>query len=730
MANYGGAPRGQKIERMKEPGRLKVEGIGGEVGNLGPSLDKVAAALSGVAGDLGNWADAAAKVEGKRAAELAVGDGSFAPRHDNTVYGTTFDETGRKALVDRTEVAARRLLMDATLAHRDDPAGLNAATQKIVREASAEIRRTMPEAAGDVETSLTRLKDTYQFGANREYVEKQDKDARETRTISYMGATDDLRRMAITGAGDPATMARVEAERKRLHARIDADEDLGEMQRFRLKGDIDGLVLHDGVGALVDKIARPEDLAAKRQAFVDAYTSKTGDIGRMTTDQYQAGLKAFDRRGAALEKVQKTRASEAETAVDEIETRAMAGEAIEPARWSAAKVKVQIDDPSGAAAKRMDVIAGVQAWGTTFRSLNIGDQRATVAGLDAKAVREGLTPQEETRRKVARTILGQTESDEKVDPLGAKRKLGFEIGALDWSSPNASGQLASRVVQAEKIAKDTGGAVTYLERADLDRLKQTMNADPKSALAIGQTIMAGAGAKAPRLLKEVSTDMPSLAYVLRPGNPVLAQDWARAAEAEQAGVESAKPGQADLIGIMKDRKWSDLFVGRDSEMAQMANAAAGVIGARLGPGVAKFDTNDSGHKRIAEEVLGDMLGRKKDARGFEIGGPVKVNGMTTVAPSLMRTENFNRILYLMNDADLSEAGIKPMAGGKPLNVSDVSGAKWVPSGKDRYRLALGDPRTGAAQFIQNAEGGDLVVDLSPASPLMNRWRARAPSLFR
>ena len=64
MANYGGAPRGQKIERMKEPGRLKVEGIGGEVGNLGPSLDKVAAALSGVAGDLGNWADAAAKVEG------------------------------------------------------------------------------------------------------------------------------------------------------------------------------------------------------------------------------------------------------------------------------------------------------------------------------------------------------------------------------------------------------------------------------------------------------------------------------------------------------------------------------------------------------------------------------------------------------------------------------------------------------------------------------------------
>lgn len=695
------------------------------------AFKSLAADLAALGNESSQWADSAAQQEGQRAGAVAGTADGYAPRRDNTLYGASYDAAGNRAFLNKMETQARGELMDAALNHGDDPAALKGASDKIRATYTGLATRQVPELAGDLDATLRRTGDSYIFQAGKEHRDKREREDREGFAVATGQRAADIARIAVGGASDPNVGTRVDAEIKRLEADIDNRPDLSPAQRERLKSTVrtatTGALLEGQVEAAPD-IATVQRI---RAAYTDAWVNKKGAVGRLSQDGYEAGIKALDQREAALTRAGVAAQRQVSATAEEIEQRVLAGEQIDATRLATMRTRIVTGDPSGEQAARVDDLMVLQRWGQSFRSVPLGDQRATVAALDEKAVRHGLTVAEEKQRVLARAVLKQREQDETSDRLGtAMKNYGFQLGNLDWTAPNIGDQARSRIIQAEQFARETNGPVTYLTRQNIDTFKRVIDADPAAAPAIGQRILREFGDRAPQVLKEIAPTLPSLAFVLRPGNAALAADWSKAAKAEQEGVKLPVPATSDLIAIMKDRSWTDLFTGRENEMAKMASAAAPVIAARLGVTVAKFDAGDSDHKKVARETLLDMLGRTKDIDGRDRGGPTEINRMQTMAPSTLRPDNFRSVIGLLTDDDLQATGLRPFAGGKELRRSDVAGAKWIPVAKDRYRLAAGDPRNGQAQFIQNKAGDPLEIDLSPSSPLINRMRARAPSLFR
>ena len=724
---------GGEIQRVR--GRampLSMPAAADEFSAPAAALKSLAADLSSLGSQTASWADTAASNEGKRAGAVAGTQDGYAPLRLNTLYAESYDASGNRAFLNRQETSARGELMNAALEHGDEPAAMKAASDAIRKKYSVLAARTAPELQGDLDATLQRTADAYVFSAGKEFRDKQEREARENFVIATAQRQADLQRRAVMGAGNPKLGESIEADQARLDKDIDARDDLTPAQKYKLKASTRGAVIGSLIEGQVEIATTPADLDRIETAYKNAWANKKGAVGQLSPDAYGEGLTAIALRRAQLVKAENAATKELTGTFDEIKQRVLDGEPIDATRWAAARARLQVGDKDGAIAGQMDDLARMRNWGMTFRGLSVGDQRATVAALDEKRIRSGLDDAERDRLTLARKVLGERETDEKADPLGsAPKNIGLRVDKIDWNGPSFEDQARRRIVQAEQVAKEKGTAVVYLERADKDRFKQLIDADPENAVSVGQRLMRSFGAKAPLVMRELSTEMPSLAYILRPENPDLAASWAKAAKAEQEGVTfGAKPSQANIIDVMKRQKWADLFVGREAEMAKLANAAAPVIAQRLGVGESKFDPHTTRHRTVAEDVLRDMLGRKKSADGKDQGGPAEVNSMATVAPSTLNPDNFQRVVRIVTKADLEETGIRPMAGGKALPIGEVTAAKWVPVAKDRYRLSLGDPRQGVAGFVQDDKGEPIEIDMSPASPLMNRLRSRAPSLFR
>ena len=700
-----------------------------------------AAAMRSLAGDfsqlatqVNSWADDAARQEGRRAGEVdGAGDG-YQPRRDNTIFGNAYDAAGNRAYLLGAETKARQELMEAALRHGEDPAAMKQAADAIrQRYVNAS---TIPELRGDLDATIQRLGDSYVFQSGKEHRAKQERNDREGFALSIGQQRAEAVRMATGAAGDPKLGERLTQARARVVTEVQGRADLSPLQKQRLIDDYDLSVVGATVEGQIEAIKDPAQLQRFAERAEADWKAKAGAIGQLD-DRTFAGVKeAIRRRGVELARGQQQAARDLDLSLNQIEQRVLAGDAIAPGRFAAATARLTRDDPTGEAAERLRQLADLQDWGRGFRTISLGDQRATLKAFDERAARAGLSAGEEQRRTLARAIVGQREKDQGTDPLGtAGRHFGVTIADLDFAAaPDAFREQAGRrVAEAERFAREQAMPVSYLKAADRDRLKQLVEADPANAVRIGSQILAGFGPqKATAVLREISADMPGLAFVLRPGDPQLAADWLRAENAQRAGAKAA-PVAADAVRqIFTGEKLHELFEGRPNEMAGLIEAARPLIAQRLGPTAAKFDPEEKAHRKIAHDTLMDLVGRQRDVRaGRDIAGPVRVNGWTTRAPSNVPSDMFGRIIGVITQADLDAAGIKALdASGRPLPIGEITGARWHPAGKDRYRLAVDPSLKSANPWAGGPDGQPLEVDLSPASPLMNRLRERAPRLFR
>jgi hypothetical protein len=697
------------------------------------SLRALAGNLSELATQTGQWADSAATQEGRRAGEIEGAKEGYTPKRDNTIWGAAYDASGNRQLLMKVETDARAELMQAAIQFGEDPAAMKAAGDKIRMKYAGSVQQTVPEMAGDINAAIQRLSDSYTFQAGKEYRAKSEREDREGFAVNTANQATDIARQARAGSGDPNLGSRIEADVARLNEQVDKRSDLTPLQKQKLKDNVRSTAIDQMIEGQIDAITDPAQLQRFAAKLKEDWTGKRGAIGGLNEDQFSRVEGAVERRQRALQAGVKEQVRALDGSLNEIETRVLKAENIAPARLAAAATRLAQADPTGAAAERMNELVQLQEWGRNFRTIAVGDQRATVGRLDERAVKSGLTPQEESRRTIARIILAERDKDDAADFLGtAGKHHATPIRDIDFNAPNFADQARARVFEAERFAKEQGRQPEYLKRADRERLKAAIEADPANAISIGSQIMQGFGDKAPRVLKEISADMPGLAYALRPGNAALADGWLKAETATRAGVKLPSVQTDQVRDAMRKQGLDQLFQGRDIEMAQLADAARPIVAQRLGVNAGKFDPLDKAHRQIMDDVLNDLVGRQRDVRsGRDMAGPVKMNGHTTLAPTNIVSSQFPTLVRVMTEADFEAAGLKPMgSNGKPISFGDLQGARWQPAGKDKYRIAIDPSLSSANPWVGGADGKPLVIDLSPASPIINRLRQRAPGLFR
>jgi hypothetical protein len=734
MVNYSGGT-GKKPQAFTANTDVDTRLPAFEVSNAPAAAFKgLAGQLSSLAGEAGQWADAAAKAEGERDGSIAGTTEGYQPTRANTIYGAAFDASGNRALALQVEMRARQELMQAAVAFGDNPAEMQAATAKINQKYVGAINRAVPELAGDIGATIQRAGDGYTFAAAKEHRAKVEREDKENFGINLSGQLGDIARLAVAGSGDPKLGARLEGELSRVDGQIDARADLSPQQKQRMKA----AARSTAVGGLIEgQIGDIQDMAAL-DAFgnrmKDEWTQKKGLLGKLDPDQFQAAQNAVERRRAELTRVVAGQQRQLNGTLQEIEGVVLRGEAIGPQALANATVRLAQADPSGEMAARLQELQGLHEWGRTFRSVTPREQAATLASMDERATRTGLNPIEEKRRTLARNVLADRAKDDARDILGtANKNFGVAIADIDFSAADFPQQARRRTVEAEQFAKERGIQPIYLKAADREQLKKAMEQDPAAALQFGQKIMAGFGTeRAPRVLKEISEDLPQLAFALRPNNPNLANAWLVSEQIERSGQKLPAVKLDQVRDTMRTMGLDQLFQGREIEMAKMADAARPLVGARLGVNAGKFEPTDSKHRAVMADVLNELVGRQRDIRtGKELAGPVKFNGFTTLAPSNIATNDFPALVRTLVDGDLAAAGIKAVdAAGRPLPIGDLQGARWVPVGRDRYRIALDGKLAGPNPWIGGGDGKPLEIDLSPASPLINRLRERAPRLFR
>lgn len=690
----------------------------------GLALKSLAQDLDQLGSQAGAWADQATANEATRAGQEAGNQDSYKPRRGNTIYDMNFDAAGNKQLLQKEETAARAELMQATLDYGQNPAALKSASEKIRAKYGERIGAVAPELRGDLEGSLQRIGDSYTFQASRQFMEQQREDARQLSVVRAGQQETDLVRIARSGPGNPKAAVDLEAGMERFKRDVEANPELRPAQQAALIQRATGAVGIARIEAEIDAVTDPKALDRFEETLKSDWGAKKGAFAKLSADQFDAAVTAINRRRNEMAKDLKAEGRQVTLSLDEVETRVMRGESPGDQRWGAARALLaQRGDQ--AALGRLDQLEQLSRVGRGFRAASDIDQRATLQSLDERAVKSGLSDGEEKMRTMFRAIHQERLKDKEQDPLGtASKNLGFKVSPLEFGAADFGAQARRRVSEAEQLAKETGQAPVYLQRDERDRLRQLAQAEPDKAVAAVREISAGFGDRSQRVLREVAQDMPTMAYVMRPGNTRLMEDWAKSRTAEKEGVKLPAVNAQDVAKFMTDEGHKALFTGREIEMGKIAMAAAPIIAQRVGVG-GKFDINDAASKEIARGVVQDLLGRQKDVRGRDMSGPADVNGARTIAPASVPADNFNRIVSLITAEDLKAAGATPKTG----RVSDVTGARWVPVAANRYRLAIGDPAKVTDPWLSGEDGKALEIDLSPGSALMTRLRQRAPRLF-
>lgn len=691
----------------------------------GIALKTLAQQLDQLGGQVDAWADSATANEATRDGQVAGNQPDYKPRRGNTIYDMNFDAAGNKQLLQREETAARAELMQATLDFGQDPAALKTASDKIREKYAARIGAVAPELRGDLEGSLQRIGDSYTFQAARQYLDNQREDSRQMAVFGAGQRETDLRRIARSGPGNPRAADALAEGMERYRREVENDPNLKPAQKAALIQRTVGAVGITRIEAEIDAVNDPKALDRFEEALKNDWTAKKGPFAGLSADQYDAAVTAISRRRNEIIKERKAEARQTTLSIDEMQTRILRGESPGDERRGAARALLaRSGDEAGIA--RLDELERLERVGRSFRAASEIDQRATLQQLDEKAVKSGLTDGEEKMRTMFRAIAGERERDQKDDPLGtAPKNLGFKVSPLEFGAADFGDQARRRTTEAEQLAKETGRPPVYLTRDDRDRIRQLAETEPQKAVDVVRQISSGFGDRSQRVLREIAQDMPTMAFVMRPGNAKLMEDWAKSRTAEKEGVKLPAVNAQDVAKFMTDEGHKALFTGREIEMGKIALAASPIIAQRLGVGAGKLDMNNSEHKEIVRNVVQDLLGRQKDVRGRDMSGPADVNGARTIAPANVPADNFGRIVSLITADDLKAANALPKTG----RASDVTGARWVPVAANRYRLAIGDPAKVADPWLAGADGRALEIDLSPGSPIMTRLRQRAPRLF-
>jgi hypothetical protein len=707
------------------------------------SWSKVATVEASVFGEIatqiGAWADKATVQEAQRIGMADGEAGEIRPQRNATLAGQAYDQTAFKTFATQVEGRMREDGQKAYLQHSQDPQALNAALGAIKSKYADELSDHV-EVRVPVMESWQRSSGAYVFQAQRDFNEKQRSEARQTALIDLTERQNDLHRRGVFGAGDPSNPKRITADLEEFDRRVDENPDLSPGQRYKLKGEARTRASEGMVYGAIETAKTPADLDRLETKLSEAYRSKQGVGKLMTPDAFERATAAIETRRNKMAQQQTRSVSAVSGALDEVIKSETSGIAVTNERFNEVLVAATgVDDPASGIDQKVAAARRARTERERLYGAPSGVRASIISELTNKESRDGLSGDEQLRLSTARNIEARFQKYAKEDPVaGGEAFSGVKIADLpfDGEPDKLAAAARDRVSAAQMNSRFFGFETRYLKNAERDRLRELARTDPEKAVVVAKAVSDAFGERGGAVLRELGDDLPVAATAINSGNSRLIGDVTAAAARQKAGLKDARPSERDVRAVLAEQKLDVLFTDRPGELKRFTETVGTAVSQRLG-GVKDFDLNDPAHKKLVREAFDDALGRKV-VMGREYGGAARINGHMTVAPSTVPRDDFGTVIALINDADLAAVNLKPTLGGKPAQMRDLREARWVPIGGDRYRLALGDPARGFAQYV--AAGGaidapmgladrPLEIDLSEGSPLTIRLTERLPRLF-
>lgn len=625
-----------------------------------------------------------------------------------------YNEAGMKIYLAKSEIALEDGFETIASQFADQPEQLAAELETF---ASGMISGAEPEA----QPKLRLLAERAKLGILRASGEAHRKsllaEQEAVATQSYERKRTSLVQLATRAGHDEAGNKAVAEAAAELEGYLDQNQFLTPEGRLKLKTEVTHDLLFTRTMGAFSNAETPEKRAAFVVALDEAWASGSAEVSELTPESYSKLRASMD---AALQKDHTARLKQSavmEQAMTSATKRITDGDALPEAERAALRANVAATgDP--ALAESWGFLEHMQDWQAAARGLPPEAIRADIAADEARIAKDGLTPRGEEMLKIKRGLLKTVEEGLKDDPLGLAARMGrTEVPGLDLN--NFGESFAARVPVAKAVAATYGVEPRYFRPEEVSAMTKAVADNPDLMPRIAMTVAEYAGTDAPRALKELSKDAPVLAHAagltLATGNQRFMLELQDSLKARQ--VEGYEPAE---VPKMASPRSDALMLLPQLETA--ARKTAEIV----------FDSRmrQAGQEAVAdsvwEETLSAALGEHEDS-GKTLGGIAEINAMPTLLPSKMSAEDVQARISGLTEPVL--AGLSPSISrnGIPISAAQMRAAKFVAIGRNRWRVALGDPRGPDPQYVGAPGGGFWEIDLEalpvPSIQIGAGWNA-------
>lgn len=697
--------------------------------NAGNAFDRTSAKL-------GERADAATRVEARRAGSIAGAEPDFRPTGGSTIAEATFDQAATATYIDKLDARVSRESREAYQAWSADPQrqpSQLSATLDGIRDSI--LKDSFPEIRGQVEARFERLRAPLESQAANDLLERARDSARAAMIERAAEGQTTIARAAVN-PNDPKSIAAIQQERAAINAGYDRAASEGVISKekaaqLKQKNDRD-IAMRLGV-TRIEQTKTIADLDASEKTLDTDFASGKSKI---SDDAYDAIKKAIDSRRRQLVAEGNRDAGLITKRLDSIVEREKQGLAIPPQELEELKLAAAKSDQGMAAYEQME---RKRQLARQLRGLPPETIDAT-----ARMMREQLRVSGGTATAGQNEIIGFVEglADEKrkglaTDPLGTADRTGLlKVTPLDVSNTE---QLeigtARRVAEARAVARENGREPVFFRPGEVDRVKAIVAQGGDQALTTLQKMIAGAGRDAPAMLAEIGNGAPELAHaggLLRSGIPQQ-RDLAR--DVLEGVRLKAQPGaklpslSADMDDDAFKKTFGTSLADQPEDRERIRATARTVFAARAA--AANIDPKSSEAGDLMRRVYSEVGGRVKVGRD-EYGG---VDGykpgwfssqVKIVLPQDVKAGRFGDVLSAITDADLASLpGGAPVGGdGQPLKASVLARSYPVRTANG-WRFAASADETDR-KWLKGSDGRIFTLDLDALAP---KLRARVPGAY-
>lgn len=329
------------------------------------------------------------------------------------------------------------------------------------------------------------------------------------------------------------------------------------------------------------------------------------------------------------------------------------------------------------------------------------------------------------------------------DPLAAASVDGIvpSVVPVDFALPpdRLAGAFAARVAQADAVAEVYRRPPSYIRPDEKPVLLAKLEKGGDAAIDTVVGLVAGAGPRAPAVLREIGDEAPGLAWAanvkLRTGDPQFAREIGEAQAARHVGGQKvASPKERDVEQAMKTVVGDSLVSMSPTELAHTKAAAILWTEREMARRGVTPDQVADVQSLLAEGV---QKARGQTSRGgttyggiAEVGyGPPNWRGSSIAVqvPTDVRADRFGDLVAAITDADLAGLKDPPISpSGKVLTAAELrrNAPQFVPGG---YAFAKIDGTTKATTQVAAKSGAAFVLPWNDLAPAL---RARVPDAFR